>query len=149
MIVADIMTRQLVDVHMDDTIEHARRLFEIHGFHHLLVSDGRKLVGVLSDRDLLRHISPFVGKMAERPQDLQTLQRRLHQAMSRDLVTVNDQATVEDAAHIMVCHKVNCLPVLNADGKTVGIVTWRDLVKAWVPNVDECPFPEGAAEPEE
>lgn len=141
MIVADIMTARPVVVHIDDTVEHARRMFHLHGFHHLLVTNGRRLAGVISDRDLLRHISPFVGKMAERPQDIQTLERRLHQVMTRALITVTTDTEVVSAARTMICNKVSCLPVLDEQGAVAGIVTWRDLVRAFVPEVNECPLP--------
>src|SRR6266705_3465427 len=123
MTVAEIMTRDVITVEMDDSVDRARRFFEARGFHHLLVVDGGRLVGVVSDRDLLRTLSPFVGKSTEREQDAATLRRRIHLIMSRRLVTVTSEMSVEDAARSMLTNKVSCLPVVDAQSRPIGVVT--------------------------
>ena len=127
--VSQIMTRQTITIGMDDSVGTVKDLFEEHGFHHLLVLDKRMVVGVVSDRDLLRTVSPFVDRLAERTQDLATLKRRVHQIMTREPVTVSSEATVEEAAQIMLAHRVSCLPAVAQDGHPVGIVTWRDMLR--------------------
>lgn len=127
--VRDLMTRRIITIGADDSLHTARRLFQDHRFHHLLVMDNRKLVGVISDRDLLKTISPFVEKLAERVQDVATLNRRVHQVMTRKLITVSPDTPAEEAAVVMLDHGVSCLPVLNEHGTPVGIVTWRDMLR--------------------
>lgn len=127
--VQSIMSRQVVTVDMDDSLEHMKGLFETHRFHHLLVLHERKVVGVISDRDVLRHISPFIGKRIERPQDLETLKRRAHQLMTRALISVAEDCPIRDATQIMLDHSVSCLPVLDEKGHPRGIITWRDLLR--------------------
>lgn len=127
--IEQIMTREVVTIAMDDDLHKADELFAEHGFHHLLVMENGRLVGVISDRDLLRHLSPFIGKMSERTQDLSTLHRRIHQVMTRQPVTVRPEAEATDAANMMLAHRVSCLPVVTRDGHTVGIVSWRDLLR--------------------
>ena len=83
----DIMTRAVVSVHVDDTLGRIRQIFEESSFHHVLVTRQGKLVGVISDRDLLKHLSPFLGsKWMERTQDRNILSRKAHQIMKRRLV---------------------------------------------------------------
>ncbi len=123
-----IMTHPTIKIGMDDHVYTVKDLFEEHGFHHLLVVEKGKLVGVISDRDLLRNLSPFIGKLSERSQDMATLNRRVHQIMTRKPVTISAEMHVEDAAQIMLEHRVSCLPVVTEDGRPVGIVTWRDLL---------------------
>ncbi len=123
-----IMTRQIVTIGMDDDVRRVRDLFQEHGFHHLLVVDGSKLVGVISDRDLFRNMSPFLGTLSERSQDMATLNRRVHQIMSRVPVTISPNMNVEDAAQIMLEHHVSCLPVVTENGHPLGILTMRDLL---------------------
>ncbi len=130
MIIADIMRPTTVRISMDDTLETVRNLFHQHRFHHVLVTDRNKLVGVISDRDLLKHISPFINKMAERPQDLATLQKRAHQVMTRSLVTALPDEPIEDAGFRMLEAKVSCLPVVDDQLRPVGFVSWRDLLAA-------------------
>jgi acetoin utilization protein AcuB len=128
--IADIMTRDVVAVSMDDTLADAAERLAQGGFHHLLVSERGRIVGVLSDRDVLRHTSPFVGKLAERTQDAATLRTRVHHLMSRGVVSVAEETSVGDAVRILLDAKVSCLPVLDGDGRARGIVTWRDLLRA-------------------
>ena len=123
-----IMTRVTITIGMDDDVRRVRDLFEEYGFHHLLVVEKRRLVGVISDRDLLRSVSPFIGKLSERSQDMATLNRRVHQIMTRKPVTISSEMKVEDAAEVMLERRVSCLPVVTEDGHAVGIVTWRDLL---------------------
>jgi len=55
-----VMTTRLVTVELDDPLEVVKRIFDSVKFHHLLVVDtGKKLCGVISDRDLLRALSPY------------------------------------------------------------------------------------------
>ncbi|MBL8200661.1 MAG: CBS domain-containing protein [Chromatiales bacterium] len=128
-----IMSREPVTVGMDDDLHRVKELFELYRFHHLLVLLGEKLVGVISDRDLLRASSPFVGRASERPQDLATLNRRVHQIMSRNLVVVAPDTSVEESARLMLGKRVSCLPVVTAEGQVLGIVTWRDQLRSLLP----------------
>ena len=126
--VDQIMTGETITIGMDDDVRTVKDLFKEHGFHHLLVVDLGKVVGVISDRDLLRNVSPFIDKFAERPQDRETLNRRVHQIMTRNPVTISSEMKVEEAAQVMLKHRVSCLPVVTEDDEPVGIVTWRDVL---------------------
>jgi acetoin utilization protein AcuB len=130
----ELMTRQLVTVRMDDSLSRIRELFDAHQFHHVLVVEEHKLVGVISDRDLLHHISPFIGHdFSERKQDLATLNKRAHQVMSRRLLTATPQTTVADATRMILAYQISCLPVIDEHSRPLGIVTWRDLLRALTP----------------
>ncbi|MGP1273221.1 MAG: CBS domain-containing protein [Phycisphaerales bacterium] len=127
--IGETMSRPVVSVGMDDSLESVRALFKQHKFHHLIVTEQGKAVGVLSERDLLKHISPFVDKMGERKQDAWTLQKRVHQIMTRDLVWATPETTIHDACLMMAANRISCLPVLNPQGKAVGIITARDILR--------------------
>jgi acetoin utilization protein AcuB len=122
------MTRSIVWVSSDDRLAVARDKLEQHRIHHLLVLDARVLVGVLSDRDVLRAMSPFLGQLSERPQDRQVFDRKVHQIMTRKLVTASPPDDVRDAAARMLLAGVSSLPVVDEHGEAVGIVTWRDML---------------------
>lgn len=146
--VGTIMTRRVVKVSMDDSLCEVREIFERSSFHHLVVEDGKRVVGVVSDRDLLKNISPFLGKISEREQDAFTLQRRVHQIMTRKLVACSPGTTLAEAGRMMTEHNVSCLPVLDEHGVCVGIVTMRDML-AWAMvrcagSLDRCPVPRAA-----
>jgi len=146
--VASIMTRHVITVSMDDALRKVRDVFESCRFHHLVVTEKGRVVGILSDRDLLKNISPFVGKISERTQDLHTLDKRVHQIMTRRLVWCSDQTTLGEAGRLMLDHGVSCLPVLDHAGHCVGIVTMRDML-AWamvrcIGFEDSCQVPRAA-----
>jgi acetoin utilization protein AcuB len=131
------MSRHVVTVSMDATVKEIQRIFAQFRFHHVVVTEeeqpdadaGVRAVGIISDRDLLKAISPFIGKMAERPQDVASLGRKAHQIMTRELVWTTQDVPIADAALVMLNRRVTCLPVLDAEGRCVGIATWRDLLR--------------------
>jgi acetoin utilization protein AcuB len=128
---AGVMTARLVTVEIDDSLEVVKQIFDSVKFHHLLVVDsGKKLCGVISDRDLLRALSPYIGTVSENARDTATLKKRVHQIMTRQPVTLPPEATVADAVKVFLEHRVSCIPVVGAGFKAVGIVSWRDVLKS-------------------
>lgn len=127
-LIADVMVRQLITASLDTDLEWARNLMERNGVHHLPILEHGKLVGVVSDRDVLRATSPFINKLNERSQDAQTLHTKVHQLMSRKLVTIRANESVHAAASLMLKMRVSCLPVVTPDNLLDGIVTMRDLM---------------------
>ena len=125
-----IMSRRLVTVTMDDTLATVQQLFKEHRFHHLLVVEDRTLVGIISDRDLLKALSPNIGTMSETDRDRATLNKRAHQVMTRDPVSVRPTPPLDAAATLMLEKKVSCLPVTSDQHRLEGILSWRDILKA-------------------
>ncbi len=123
------MSRTLVRTTADATVLEAQELLARHGIHHLLVHDGGHVVGILSDRDLLRARSPFVGGLGEQSRDAATLARPVHQLISRRLVTVEGKATLRQAAERMLDAGISSVLVGHPTHPD-GILTWRDLVRA-------------------
>jgi acetoin utilization protein AcuB len=133
-----IMTTKVVTVGMDETLEAVRSLFERFRFHHILViGENDVLVGVVSDRDLLKALSPFISTLIERPEDLRTLKRRVHQIMSHRAITASRHHTIKEAAILMLDQGISCLPIVRSDGTVEGIVTWKDILKWLVEQTDE------------
>jgi acetoin utilization protein AcuB len=130
MLIESIMTRRIVSARPDDDLKSLKDMFESAGFHHLLVVEGGKLQGIISDRDLLRALSPFVATPAERPIDAATMRKKAHQIMTRAVVTVAPDMTVQSAIALLLEKKITALPVVSAAGILLGIVTWRDLLRA-------------------
>jgi len=124
-----IMSTKLVTVQLDDTLETVKAIFDNLKFHHVLVVEERKLLGVVSDRDLFKALSPNIGSARESYQDLASLNKRVHQVMTRRPVVLQQTATVDDAIHQFNTHNVSCLPVVDLNNHPVGIVSWRDILK--------------------
>ena len=138
--VADLMSRGTITIDADATLAEARERMAEHAVHHLLVTDRERIVAVLSDRDLLRQTSPYVGTPSESERDAATLRRRIFRAASYDLVTVDADEPIEDAAALLLNRAVSCLPVRDGDGEIVGIVTSRDLLRGML----SCVLPRSA-----
>jgi acetoin utilization protein AcuB len=130
--VESIMTTDVFKVRMDDTIGTIREILGHAKFHHLLVIDDHKLVGILSDRDILRNISPFLETLSEKPRDVGILNKRVHQFMTHNPVTVTKQTSVKDAAGLLLKHNISCLPVVSPRGEVEGVVTWRDILRRYI-----------------
>ena len=107
------MTAGAISIGPNDSLVAARELLQRHRIHHLLVLDGKRIVGVLSYRDLL-------GK-ADRS--------TVAQAMSRDVVTVEPGDTVRDAATRLLGRTHGCAAVVEA-GAIAGVLTTTDLMRA-------------------
>jgi len=127
--VKKIMSSRVVTIHLDDKLSTLQEIFENMKFHHLLVVENRQLLGVVSDRDLLKALSPNIGTMRETYQDLATLNKRVHHIMTRRPVVLHEDATIDDAIHLFNEHTISCLPVVDRDNKPIGIVSWRDILK--------------------
>ncbi len=95
----------------------------------MLVVGDKKLFGVISDRDVLKSISPNIGKASENSRDLATLNKRAHQILTRKPVTLLPDATVHDAIAIFNQYRISCIPIVDENNQPLGILTWRDIMK--------------------
>jgi acetoin utilization protein AcuB len=114
---------------MDHTLAQVRDLFTAYRFHHLIVTEAGRVVGVLSDRDLLKHLSPFVDGANERAQDRWSLNKKVHQIMTRRLVSCTPETPLAEAGALMRDHRVHCLPIVDDRGHLKGILTMRDMLE--------------------
>lgn len=132
MTVRDIMSRRVATVTLDDRLRTVKQIFDSSKFHHLLaLEDDGTLYGVVSDRDLLRALSPFIGSTVETGRDVATLDKAVHQIMTRKPITLPADASIAEAIRVFLEHPVSCIPIVDAQFKPVGIVSWRDVLKSF------------------
>lgn len=131
MIIRDIMTINPVTVNMDTDLLVIKEIFDHVYFHHLLVEDetDNTIVGVISDRDLLSALSPYIHTASETARDIETLKKRAHQIMSRQTDTVTPTTDCNIAIKRMLDADISCLPVVDDNKVIVGIVTWKDFLR--------------------
>jgi acetoin utilization protein AcuB len=129
MYVENIMNKEVVTVTMDDSLKVVKTIFDQSPFHHLLVVEAGKLFGVISDRDLLKAMSPNVDTISETVHDLASLNKRVHQIMTRKPVTLSPRAEIGEAIQIFNRHSISCIPIVDAENRPVGIITWRNILK--------------------
>lgn len=127
--IENIMTPNVICVDMDDRLHVVRALFIKHKFHHLMVTDRQgELVAVISDRDYFKATNNNINLPSANEKDLATLNKRVHQIVSKKLVSINQFASFGEAIKKFHTHHVSCLPVINSNNHPVGIVTWRDII---------------------
>ncbi len=126
----EIMAQRVVTVGMDDNLDVIRKIFGKVRFHHLVViEEENEVVGVISDRDVLKELSPYLETSSEQDRDLATLTRKAHQIMSRQPITASPEDSIEKAAESLLENSISCLPVISEDQVLVGIVTWKDILR--------------------
>jgi CBS domain-containing protein len=116
--IANAMSREPVTIRSDDALAKAKALMEAGRFRRLPVVDDGHLVGILTERDLRAHAGYLEST-------------RVNVVMRTAVVTVAPDDNVEDAARLMLKHKIGGLPIV-ADGRLVGIVTTSDLLAAFL-----------------
>ena len=127
------MTNQVVTVHLDDKLSVVKEIFDNSSFRHLLVVEEEKLFGVISDRDLLKAISPNLDTKVVTYRDLATLNKRVHQIVSRKPITLTPDHSITDVAVLFCKHRISCIPIVDDEFRPVGIVSWRDVVRTLLP----------------
>ncbi len=150
----DIMTAPVISVNGETSLKEAtEKLDENHFSGMPVVDDDHKLVGILSETDILRYTQQIIGQPLRDPHRVFTRgQEVLHldithrgveiieliasttvdKLMSADVLSVNENDPVYEIVALMEKHDINRIPVVNQEGKLSGIVTRADIVKAMV-----------------
>jgi CBS domain-containing protein len=115
--VSDIMTQATVSDAADDTLAEASAKMWRQQTGSLLIMDGARLIGIVTERDVLRTIGEGHDPKAVSLRDV----------MTSDVVTVKSDLSVREAAQIMFDKWFRHLPVVDNEGDVVGIVSLRDL----------------------
>jgi CBS domain-containing protein len=117
--IQDAMTSNPTTIEPTTTAREAARLMKSEDVGSLPIAEGDRLVGVITDRDLTTRVLAE-GKDIETPVD---------QIASKDLVTIDPQQSLEEAARLMAHHQVRRIPVVAEDGKLVGIAAQADVAE--------------------
>ena len=120
--VADVMTGKVVTLSPHHSFSEAANLMNDRYFRHCVVVDAHgQIVGVISDRDILR-------VLARNPN---ARSKSLDQIMTHNPVTVRRHTPIADDVSKILSKRINCLPVVDEDGSVCGIVTSTDLIKSY------------------
>ncbi|MDB4991260.1 MAG: hypothetical protein JWN04_6438 [Myxococcaceae bacterium] len=131
--VSEIMTRDVITLFEEDNLERVNQELGVFRFRHLPVVDEGRVVGILSQQDLLRATfangdGNGTGHRAREARFLE--QTFVRDVMHTDVMTVRPEEAVGEAARRMLQNGFGVLPVVDADGMLVGIVTENDIVRA-------------------
>lgn len=130
-LVSDLMTRDVVTMYEEDNLERVSRELGRFRFRHMPVVDDGKVVGLLSQRDLLQATISGAGQSAvSRARDARFLEETfVRDVMHTEVVTVGPNEPVRAAARKMLDAHIGALPVVEPDGTLVGIITENDITR--------------------
>ena len=118
--VRDAMTGNPRVIGRDSTVVEAAKMMREEDVGVVPIVDGDKLVGTLTDRDIAIRV------VAEGKDPNTT---KAEEVASREIVTIDPQQDLDEALRLMARHQVRLLPVVEEDGKLVGIVAQADIAK--------------------
>jgi CBS domain-containing protein len=126
--VSEVMQPEFMHLSPDDGLDFVEELMNLGRVRHFPVIRDGQLVGIVSQRDLLAasltrvldfdgpHRRTFLGSV------------KVEEVMTKDVRTVSPDATLADVARLFDRHKLGCVPVVDASGAVVGLVTETDLL---------------------
>jgi acetoin utilization protein AcuB len=132
LLVGDRMTKSPLTIKRDDSFQTALNLLRQGGVRHLPVMEGKKLVGILTDRDL-RQASPSPATSLSMYEIKYLLDKILvEDIMVKNAITAPSTATIEFAAKLLYENKIGALPIVNEKGELLGIITETDILETFV-----------------
>ena len=117
---SDVMRSEVIDVAPEDTLGEVAERMSAVNVGAVIVKDYGRLIGILTERDMLKAMAARVH----------TSEARVRQWMTEDPLTASAEMDVEEAAQIMLEHNFRHLPVLDDSGLVVGLVSLRRVVAA-------------------
>jgi len=141
--VANVMSRHVDSISADDTIEHASRIIFGRGINGLPVVKNKKVVGFITEQDILSKTYPTFQEFIEDPlhhEDFESMETemadvfkmKVSEIMSKDVKTVKATTPLLKAQSIMKIHNIGRLPVVDTENKLIGIISNSDVFKAIV-----------------
>jgi len=118
-----IMSKHPETINPDDNLAKASEMMQVGGFRRLVVVKDSAVAGILTDRDLRQHRGHLEST-------------KVNAAMSSPVLSVTPHSTVQEAARLMLQHKVGGMPVIDK-GTLVGMVTTTDMIRAFLEVVDD------------
>jgi CBS domain-containing protein len=125
--VKDIMVRDVASLDVGDELSLANDIMKLGRIRHLPVLEGKKLVGILSERDLFR--SSLVEALGHEPAKTRDVMKavRIQDIMIKNLITISPEADIKEAVKLMLQHKIGCVPVVRG-GELLGLITETDIL---------------------
>jgi CBS domain-containing membrane protein len=130
--VRDVMRSHVVTLSMFDALDVATDIMTIGRIRHLPVVDrDHTLVGIVSQRDLLKASISSVLGIGESAQREWLGKVPVIEVMTRNVTTVDPDASVSEAMSRLIAAKIGCLPVVDESGKMAGLVTETDFLRCF------------------
>lgn len=111
--IKEVMSKAIA-VNRDVSLKEAAKIMSGRNIGSLVIVNGNDIVGIITERDILRNASKLDSKISK--------------AMNKNIVTINQNADIDEAAALMAKHKIRRLPVFDDKCKLVGIITATDII---------------------
>ena len=132
MLVKNWMSKKVVTVHVNDTMQDAVKLLREHGIHMLPVMEQGELVGIVTDRDMKRASASDATTLDAHELIHLISTIKIKHIMTKNPITVPFDFTVEETAEVLLKNKISGVPVVNQDKEIVGTITQTDLFKVLI-----------------
>ena len=127
------MSQNVITIEQDAPVSLAFELLLTNNIRHLpVVSKGGALVGIITDRDLSEALTPPTASHEKKANYLTVKNISAKKIMTPNPVTIEPATPVTEAAKILLDRKIDCLPVKDAEGHPIGILTSTDILKAFI-----------------
>lgn len=118
LMVKHIMIEDVVAAKLNSTIKDAiRTLYEKHVGSIVITDDNQKCVGIFTERDAMRIIANEVP-----------LDTPIDQVMTKNVITIGEEASLEEARRLVISHGIRHLPIVNRKGELIGLLSVRKLL---------------------
>jgi CBS domain-containing protein len=126
--VRDFMAKHPQVLGLNDTLDLAEDIMTMGRIRHLPILNEGELVGIISQRDMFRSAAVTALGFAADTQKALVKTIRIKEIMTEKVVAISPDATVKEAAGIMIDKKIGCLPVVEGM-KLIGIITETDILR--------------------
>ena len=134
MFISRSMTQKVISIQKDTNLLEAKEIMEKNKFRHLpVVEADNRLIGIVTDRDIrsaMPSIAYYDPESDAAQEKVATI--KIEDIMTKDPQTVTPTYTIQDAMMLMQKTRVGAFPVVDEDGKLKGIISIRDLLRAFI-----------------
>ena len=131
MAVKDFMTRKVVYISPDTTIAHAADMMREQKLHRLPVIENDQLVGLVTEGTIAEASPSKATSLSIYEMNYLLNKTKVGDVMIRDVITISQFASLEDATYLMLKNKIGILPVVDNE-QLYGVITDRDIFKAFL-----------------
>jgi len=128
------MTKNVITINPDKSILEAKEKMDKHHIHTMpVVENDNFLVGIVTDRDIRSALpSGLMNEEESKPIKERLATLKIRDIMTANVITVSPAQTLEDALLLMQKVRVGAFPVVDQEGKVIGIISHRDLMRAFI-----------------
>ena len=127
MLVRDVMTTDVTTLREDAALVDATLIFASSGVRHIPILNGKKLVGIVTERDLKHYTPSILSGIPPAEYNRLMGSTPLSKIMTRDPATIEPGKTISEAVQMLYDRRIGCLPVVE-DGELKGIITTTDML---------------------